>query len=110
LFQIDPNLFRIDIWTIVLVIGGVVAFIAVAVIWGIRAHRHQALAGREELIGRTAEVLTTMEPKGTVFIDGERWTAISETGRMEPGEEVTVTKINGLKMWVVKKIVKEVNQ
>jgi len=103
LFQIDPNWFRIDIWTIILVIVGVVAFLAVAVIWGIRAHRHQAMAGREELIGRTAEVLTTMEPKGTVFIDGERWTAISETGRMESGEEVTVTKINGLKMWVAKK-------
>ncbi len=103
MFQIDPNWFRIDIWTIVLVIVGVVAFLAVSIIWGIRAHRHQVLAGREELIGRTAEVLITMEPKGTVFIEGERWTAISETGRMESGEEVTVTKINGLKMWVAKK-------
>ena len=103
MFQIDPNWFRIDMWTIVLVIVGLVAFIAVAIIWGIRAHRHQAMAGREELIGRTAEVLTTMEPKGTVLIEGERWTAISETGPMESGEEVIVTKINGLKMWVAKK-------
>ena len=103
MFQIDPNWFRIDMWTIVLVIVGLVAFLAVAIIWGIRAHRHQAMAGREELIGRTAEVLTTMEPKGTVFIEGERWTAISETGLMESGEEVIVTKINGLKMWVAKK-------
>ena len=103
MFQIDPSWFRIDIWAIVLVIVSVIAFIAIAIIWGIRAHRHQALAGREELIGRTAEVLTTMEPKGTVFIEGERWTAISETGRMESGEEVIVTKINGLKMWVAKK-------
>jgi len=103
LFQIDPNWFRIDMWTIVLVIVGLVAFLAVVIIWGIRAHRHQAMAGREELIGRTAEVLTTMEPKGTVFIEGERWTAISETGLMESGEEVIVTKINGLKMWVAKK-------
>jgi len=90
-------------WTIVLVIVGIVAFLAITIIWGIRAHRQQVLAGREELIGKTAEVLSVMEPKGTVFIQGERWTATSETGRIEPGEEVIVTKINGLKMWVAKK-------
>jgi membrane-bound ClpP family serine protease len=78
--------------------------LTVFVVWlSIRAHRHQALAGREELIGKTAEVLTVMEPKGTVFIQGERWTAISESDRIEPGEEVIITKVNGLKMWVIRK-------
>jgi membrane-bound ClpP family serine protease len=44
-----------------------------------------------------------MKPKGTVFIQGERWMAISEAGRMEPGEEVIITKVDGLKLWVTKK-------
>ena len=96
-------MFQIDPWEIAVIIIGIVAFLAVAIIWGIRAHRHQASAGREELIGKTAEVLTVMEPKGTVFIEGERWTAISEDDRIEPGEEVIITKVNGLKMWVTKK-------
>ena len=99
MFQLGP----LDPWLIAIIIIGIVAFLAVAIIWGIRAHRHQALAGREELIGKTAEVLTVMEPKGTVFIEGERWTAISEDDRIEPGEEVIITKVNGLKMWVTKK-------
>jgi len=103
LFQIDPSWFQMNPWLIAIIAISVVAFIAIAIIWGIRAHRHQPLAGREELLGRIAEVLTVMEPKGTVFIEGERWTATSETGRMEPGEEVIVTKVNGLKMWVSKK-------
>ena len=103
MFQIDPSWFRIDAWIIVLIIIGIAAFIAVTIIWGIRAHRQHVLAGKEELIGRTAEVQTAMEPKGTVFIEGERWTAISETGRIEPGEEVIVTKVDGLKMWVAHK-------
>ena len=103
MFQIDLSWFQVDPWEIAIIIIGIVAFLAVAIIWGIRAHRHQALAGREELIGRTAEVLTVMEPKGTVFIEGERWTAISESDRIEPGEEVIITKVNGLKMWVTKK-------
>ena len=101
--QIDPSWFRIPPWLIVLVVISIIAFLAVAIVWGIRAHRHQAAAGREDLIGKTAEVLTVMEPKGTVFIQGEHWTAISESGRVEPGEEVTITKVNGLKMWVTKK-------
>ena len=103
MFQIDPSWFRIDSWLIVLVIVAMAAFLAIAIIWGIRAHRRQVSAGREDLIGKTAEVLTVMEPKGTVFIQGERWTAISEEGRVEPGEEVIITKVDGLKLWVTKK-------
>jgi len=103
LFQIDPSWFQIDPWAIAVIVIGIVAFLAIVIIWGIRAHRHQASAGREELIGKTAEVLTVMEPKGTVFIEGERWTAILEKGRVEPGEEVIITKVKGLKMWVTKK-------
>ncbi len=103
MFQIDLSWFQVDPWLVALVIIVTIA-LTVFVVWlSIRAHRHQALAGREELIGKTAEVLTVMEPKGTVFIQGERWTAISESDRIEPGEEVIITKVNGLKMWVIRK-------
>ena len=102
-------MFQIDAWTIAIIIIGIAALLAITIIWGIRAHRHQVSAGREELVGKTAEVQTVMEPKGTVFIQGERWTAISEEGRVEPGEEVIITKVDGLKLWVTKKV-KEVNK
>jgi membrane-bound serine protease (ClpP class) len=81
----------------------VVIFTIIAVIWGIKAHRHQISAGREELIDRTAEVKEKLDPKGTVFVDGERWTAISETGRVKPGEEVIINKVDNLKLYVTKK-------
>ena len=103
MFQLDPGWFRVDSWLIVMVVIGFAAFLVIAIIWGIRAHRHQASAGREDLIGKTAEVKTVMDPKGTVFIQGERWMAMSETGRVEPGEEVIITKVDGLKMWVTRK-------
>jgi len=92
-----------DPWLIAIVTIGTVVFLAFTIIWGIRAHRQQVSAGREDLIGKTAEVKTVMKPKGTVFIQGESWTAISEAGRIEPGEEVTITKVDGLKLWVTKK-------
>jgi membrane-bound ClpP family serine protease len=90
-------------WLIAVIAICVAGFLAVAIILGIRAHRHQAAAGREELVGRTAEVEITLEPKGVVFVEGERWTAISEKGRVEPGEEVIITKVDGLKLYVTKK-------
>ncbi len=103
MFQINPSWFQIDPWLIAIVVIFVIAFLAIAIYWGIRAHRRQVSAGREELIGKTAEVNVALEPKGVVFIKGERWTAISEKGRVEPGEEVLITKVDGLKLYVIKK-------
>ena len=90
-------------WLIAIIAVCVAASLAVAIILVIRAHRRQASAGREELVGKIAEVDITLEPKGVVFVEGERWTAISEKGRVEPGEEVIITKVDGLKLWVTKK-------
>ena len=103
MFQINPAWFRVDPWLIAVIAIGIAVALAITIIWGIRAHRHQVSAGREELIGRTAEVKITLEPKGVVFVDGERWAAISEKGWVEPGEEVIITKVDGLKLRVIKK-------
>ena len=88
---------------IAIIVIGIAAFLAVTIIWGIRAHRRRISAGWEELVGRTAEVRIALDPKGTVFIEGEQWTAVSESGRMEPGEEVIISKVDGLKLYVTKK-------
>ncbi|MFC2022742.1 NfeD family protein [Chloroflexota bacterium] len=54
-------------------------------------------------MGRTAVAKTVLDPEGTVFLKGERWSAVSEKGRVEHGEEVTITRIDGLKLWVTRK-------
>jgi len=90
----------IVIAVIAICVAGFLAFVVQRVV---QAHRRQASAGREELVGKTAEVEIALEPKGIVLIEGERWTAVLEKGRVEPGEEVIVTKVDGLKLWVVKK-------
>jgi membrane-bound serine protease (ClpP class) len=92
----------IDPWVIVLIIICIIAFLAITIIWGIRAHRFKIGAGKEEMIGKTAVVTTTLDPKGTVFVEGEQWTAISEEDRIEPGEEVTISRVDGLKIYVTK--------
>jgi len=96
LFQVNPWL----IATVSICIASLFAFVVSRVI---RAHRSQATTGREELVGKTAVVKVALEPEGTVFFKGERWTAVSETGRVEPGEAVIITKVDGLKLYVTKK-------
>jgi len=88
-------------WLIaIIVIFGIL--LVVTIIWGIRAHRQRVFAGREDLIGQVAEVREALEPKGMVFIEGERWKAISEEGSIKAGEEVIITKIKGLNLYVTK--------
>ncbi len=103
MFQIDLSWLRADPWLIAIIAIAIAASFVVAIIWGIRAHRYQISAGREELVGKIAEVKIALEPKGIVFIQGERWIAISEKERIEPGEEVIITKVDGLKLYVTKK-------
>ncbi len=101
--QIDASWFQVDPWLIAIFIIFAIAFLAVVVILGIRAHQRRISAGKEELIGKTAEVKVALDPKGIVFVEGEQWTAISETVRVEPGEEVIISKVDGLKLYVTKK-------
>lgn len=101
--QINPLWFQVDPWMIVTGIIISIAFAAVTIIWGIRAHQRQIAAGSEELVGKTAEVKVSLDPKGIVFIQGEQWAAVSETGKVKPGEEVIISKVDGLKLYVTKK-------
>jgi len=96
LFQVDPWL----IATVVILVAGFFAFVIQRVV---RAHRRQAATGREELVGKTAVVKVALNPEGTVMFKGERWTAVSEKGRVKPGEEVIITGVDGLTLRVIKK-------
>ena len=96
MFQVDPLL----IATVAIIVTLLFAFVMHRII---RAHRRQAYTGKEEMIGKTAIVKATLEPEGTVFFKGEHWTAVSATCRVEPGEEVIITKVDSLTLYVTKK-------
>lgn len=95
--------FQIDLVWIILIAIITIAFVGFAINLAIRAHRLQASAGLEDLIGQTAEVKEALDPKGVVFVEGERWTAISEQDRVESGEEVLITRVDNLRLYVTKK-------
>lgn len=93
----------IDPWLLAVIIIVVVICLYFVVLWSVRAHRRKIAAGKEELIGKTAVVVTTLNPKGMVLVEGERWTAVIDKGRAVPEEEVVITRVDGLKLVVSKK-------
>ncbi len=95
-FQVDT------LRLLILFVITIAAFLAFAIIWGTREPRREILAGKEDLIGKIAEVKTALKPKGTVLIQGELWTAISEEGQAKLGDEVVITKVDHLEVWVTK--------
>ena len=94
---------QVSPWLITIVAIIVLALIILVTERSIRAHKFKVSAGREDLIGRTAVVDVALEPRGVVLIEGERWTAVSDSGNIEPEEEVTVSRVEGLKLRVTKK-------
>lgn len=103
LFPGEAPLFQVNPWLIATVVIMVTALFAFVINRVIGAHRRQAKTGREELVGKTALVKQALEPEGLVFFKGERWTAIAEKGRIKPGEEVIITRVDGLILYVTKK-------
>ena len=85
------------------VTAGITAFAIFVVGAIIRGQRRRKATGAEGMIGKTAIARTPLDPTGTVLAQGELWTAASEGGRVAPGEEVIITKVEELKLRVAKK-------
>jgi membrane-bound serine protease (ClpP class) len=86
------------------VTAGFTAFAVFVVGAIIRGQRRRKTTGAEGMIGEKAIAKTPLDPTGTVSTHGELWTAASEGGRVAPGEEVIITKVEELKLWVTKKL------
>ena len=103
LFQGGGPLFQVNWWLIALVVIVVAGFVVFAVFKIVGTYRRQASTGKESLQGKTAVAREVLNPRGRVFYQGELWNAISDSGRIEPGEEVIITRVEGLKLYVAKK-------
>ncbi|MFC1847724.1 nodulation protein NfeD [Chloroflexota bacterium] len=105
LFGGGPELFQLEInWWVIAAVAIVIAAIFLFVVRAVmRSQRRRPITGKEGLLGKVAVAKTELAPTGMVLVEGENWTAITEGDRIEPGEEVVVTKVEGLKLRVAKK-------
>ena len=87
------------------VLAGTAAFLAVGIIGLIyfkRESRNIHFESRESMIvGQIGVVRTPLQPRGTVHVDGELWTAESESGEaIDSGENVVVAELDGVTLKV----------
>jgi len=88
---------------IIVVIVFAVAFGVFVIYAIIQGQKRKLTAGVEDMVGKIAVAQTSLNPKGMVRAEGEIWAAISEGDDIEPGEEVVITQVKGLKLRVAKK-------
>lgn len=69
---------------------------------GLRAQRRKVVTGIEGLVGTLGKSLDTLDPAGTVMIEGEIWNAESIEGIISKGEKVRITAMKNLKLYVEK--------
>jgi len=93
---------RISITLILTMAGLTAAFFAFAVGAGIRAQARKVHTGREALLGATGVARSDLGPSGTVFVEGELWSADSEDGAIPAGQRVRVVEVRGLHLVVRK--------
>jgi membrane-bound serine protease (ClpP class) len=93
---------RISLTLILTMAALTAAFFAFAVGAGIRAQRRKVQTGREGLVGAVGVARTDLAPAGTVFVQGELWSAQSENGTIAAGQRIRVTRVAGLHLEVRK--------
>ena len=93
--------FRVNLWVIGAV-SGVMGAMMVTLFWAILKSKRVSYSSRiGRLVGQTARTTTPLEPRGTVQVAGERWSAVSDSGDPIPeGEEVIVSEVEGLTLTV----------
>lgn len=78
------------------------AFFAFAVAKVVAAQRRRPVTGMESLTGQVAEVRQALDPAGMVYLNGELWKAVSESGPVTAGERVVIAGREGYQLRVRK--------
>jgi len=87
-------------WPLVLAVtAATVAFFLLVIGFAIRGRRGPRATGKTALLGRRAEVIDRLSPRGRVRLDGEVWNA-EAAGAIEVGAQVVVTGVEGLTLRV----------
>ena len=105
---LDAPSFRVNYWLIggvTVGLAGLLIFVVRDILLAQKLEERQAKRGitTTALVGTTGVVSAQLAPSGMVFVSGEEWSAVSDTGdSIEEGAEVVVTEVDGLTLKVYK--------
>ncbi|MCL1048863.1 nodulation protein NfeD [Shewanella abyssi] len=91
-FQVSPVLIASIAFVSIL-------FFVFALGYILRMRNNAVVSGQEAIIGADATVIDDFDGQGFVFLNGERWNAISPQ-KLTKGQTVTIIEINGLSLLV----------
>jgi membrane-bound serine protease (ClpP class) len=104
LFNRRDPLFRLSLAYIIPSVMLTAAFFIFVVGKGLRAQRLPVKVGKETMLGKVVSAVTPIDSSdGKVFIEGECWTATSDTP-IEQGRTVQIIAVQGLTLKVVPKV------
>jgi len=96
----EPYL-RVSLKVIIPAVMVTAGFFLFAATLAIRARRRKVVTGKEGMVGMTGIARTPLSPEGTIFVAGEHWTAVTESGEtVASGTPVVVTAMNRLTLTV----------
>lgn len=87
---------KVDPWAIAAVACTFLAFFLIVGRAVLRVRRRPIATGGEGLVGQHGVVIRTLDPSGTVTIDGEAWSARAEDPPVAVGSEVEVVDLHGV--------------
>ncbi len=83
-------------WVLIAGVGGISgSFFVLVLALAVKARKKPVVSGREELIGSPGQVTEWDNREGRITVRGELWQATDKQA-LSPGEEVRITKIEGL--------------
>ena len=95
LFDIHNRVIGLSWVTIILVVGTMTALFVFVISKALLIQRKSPAIGSKFLVGMNGEAKISLDPQGTVFVNGEYWKARSLEGRISPGEDVTIVGMEG---------------
>ncbi len=92
--------FAVSGWLVALVASALVALLVIVGRALLRSRRSRVMTGEEGLRGRTGVAATDLGPTGTVLLDREAWSAVSEDGPVPRGTPVRILGVRGVQLRV----------
>jgi membrane-bound serine protease (ClpP class) len=99
LILFDDSAVHVAVPLVLAVTAMTVAFFLVVIGFAVRARRGPRVSGASALLGRRAQVVEGLAPRGRVRLDGELWNAEAPR-HVEVGAEVVVIGVEGLTLRV----------
>ena len=94
-----PEFFQVSVPLVVVTSGSVALGFAVILAYALRAQRRPKMMETQSLVGQIGEARSA----DSVQVASELWSARAENGQLEPGDQVEVVGVQGLKVVVRKK-------